>query len=76
MLAERRPAGLTCDWVEARRWTMRLVWTFSTGVGVGVELRRAAAAAADERLAEEGWDLRKAWLAADCADCAAGVESG
>lgn len=77
MLAERRaPTGLTCEWDEARRWTMRLVWTFSTGVGVGVELRSAAAAAADDRLAPEGWDLKKAWLAADWADCAAGEESG
>lgn len=69
LLTERRfGIGLTCDWVEARRWIMRLVWTFSTGVGVGVRFRSAAAAAADERLLEDGWELRKAWLAADCAD--------
>lgn len=55
---------------------MRLVWTFSTGVGVGERLRNAVTAAADERLLEDGWDFRKAWLAADCADCAAGVGSG
>lgn len=68
-LAERRPAcKLVGDCIEARRWTIRFVWTFSTGVGVGVRLRRAAAAAADERLLEEGWDFRNAWLAADCAD--------
>lgn len=76
-LAERRPpTGLTCDWVELRRWTMRFVWTFSMGVGVGVQLRSAAAAAAEDKLAVEGWDFRKAWLAADWAECAAGVESG
>lgn len=68
-LAERRPVcKLVGDCVEARRWTIRFVWTFSTGVGVGVRLRRAAAAAADERLLEEGWDFKNAWLAADCAD--------
>lgn len=33
-----------------------------------MRLRRAAAAAADERLFVDGWDFRKAWLAADCAD--------
>lgn len=60
--------GLAGDWVEARRWTIRLVSTFPTEVGVGVRLRRAAAAAADERLFVEGWDFRKAWLAAVCAD--------
>jgi hypothetical protein len=38
-------------------------------VGVGVELRSAAAAAAEDRLLVDGWDLRKAWLAADWADC-------
>ena len=76
-LAERRPpTGLTCDWVEARRWTMRFVSTFPTGVGVGVELRSAAAAAAEDRLLVDGCDLRKAWLAADWADCDAGGESG
>lgn len=54
-LAERRPpTGLTCEWVELRRWTMRFVWTFSTRVGVGVELRSAAAAAAEDKLAVEG----------------------
>lgn len=74
-LAERRPFG-ACDWVEARRSTIRFVWTFSIWVGVGVRLRRAAAAAAEERLALEGCDFRKAWLAADWADCAAGEESG
>ena len=76
-LAERRPPrGLTCDWVELRRWTMRLVCTFSMGVGVGVQLRSAAAAAAEDKLAVEGCDFRNAWLAADWADCAAGLESG
>lgn len=55
---------------------MRLVWTLSTEVGVGVKLRSAAAAAAEDRLLEDDWDLRKAWLAADWADCAAGVERG
>lgn len=68
-LVERRAAGrFVGEWVEDRRWTIRFVWTFSTGVGVGVRLRRAAAAAADERLLEEAWELRNAWLAADCAD--------
>lgn len=55
---------------------MRLVCTFSTDVGVGVRFRSAAAAAADDRLPVEGWDFRKAWLAADCADWDAGVGSG
>lgn len=54
---------------------MRLVWTFSTGWGVGVRLRSAAAAAAEDRLLEEGWDLRKAWEAADWADCDEGDEN-
>jgi hypothetical protein len=76
-LAERRPCiGLAGDCVEARRWTMRLVCTSSTFVGVGVRFRSAAAAAAEERLLDDGCDFRKAWLAADCAECAAGVESG
>jgi hypothetical protein len=68
-LAERRPCiGLAGDCVEARRWTIRLVCTFSTFVGVGVRFRSAAAAAAEERLLEDGCDFRKAWLAADCAE--------
>lgn len=76
-LAERRPfIGLAGDSVEARRWTIRFVCTFSTFVGVGVRFRSAAAAAAEERLLEEGCDFRNAWLAADCADCDAGVDSG
>lgn len=76
-LAERRPpTGLTCVWVDARRWTMRFVSTLPMDVGVGVELRSAAAAAAEDRLLVDGWDLRKAWLAADWADCDAGGESG
>lgn len=64
------------EWVEAARWVMRFVWIFSTDVGVGVRFRSAAAAAADDRLPVEGWDFRKAWLAADCADWDAGVGSG
>lgn len=76
-LAERRPfTGLAGDIVEARRWTIRFVCTFSTLVGVGVRFRKAAAAAADERLLADGCDFRNAWFAADCADWDAGVESG
>jgi hypothetical protein len=41
-----------------------------------VRLRRAAAAAAEDRLLEDGWDLRKAWVAADWADCEFTVERG
>lgn len=76
-LAERRPlTGLACDWIEVRRWTIRFVCTFSMGVGVGVQLRSAVAAAAEDKLTVEGWDFKNAWLAADWAECAAGVESG
>lgn len=74
----RRGLGNPEFWevTEARRWTMRFVWTDSTGVGVGVKLRRAAAAAAEERLEEEGWELRKAWEAAVWADRVAEDERG
>lgn len=66
MLAERRPlTGLACDWIEVRRWTIRFVCTFSMGVGVGVQLRSAVAAAAEDKLTVEGWDFKNAWLAAD-----------
>ena len=41
-----------------------------------MRFRKAAAAAAEDRLEVEGWDFRKAWLAADCADWEAGAESG
>lgn len=41
-----------------------------------MRFRRAVAAAAEERLDEEGWDLRKAWLAADWADWADDEDSG
>lgn len=41
-----------------------------------MRLRRAAAAAAEDRFGLEVCDFRKAWLAADWADCAAGEESG
>lgn len=40
-----------------------------------MRLRSAAAAAAEDRLLEEGWDLRKAWEAADWADCDEGDEN-
>ena len=40
-----------------------------------MRLRSAAAAAAEDRLLEEGWDLRKAWEAAEAADCDEGDES-
>lgn len=65
-LGERRVAAAP-GWEETDdcRWSMRFVWTFSTSVGGGVRFRRAVAAAAEERLDEEGRDLRKAWLAAD-----------
>lgn len=54
-LTERRPCiGPDGDCVEDRRWTIRFVCTFSTLVGVGVRFRNAAAAAAEERLLEEG----------------------
>lgn len=56
-------ARLVCE-TEARRWTILFVWTLSTGDGEGEWLRMAAAAAADDRLPLEDWDLRKAWLAA------------
>lgn len=45
-------------------------------MGVGDRFRKAVAAAAAERLFVDVCDLRKAWLAADCADCDAGEESG
>lgn len=63
LLARRRPfrlvgrrlgTPLAWDETEALRCIMRFVWTFSTEVGVGVRLRRAAAAAAEDRLLEEG----------------------
>lgn len=41
-----------------------------------MRLRSAVAAAADERLVEEGRDWRKAWEAADWADCDEAVERG
>lgn len=40
-----------------------------------MRLRSAVAAAAEDRLLEEGLDLRKAWEAADWADCDEGDES-
>jgi hypothetical protein len=46
---------------------MRLVWTWLTGVGGGDIVRRAAAAAADERFALDERLARKACAAADCA---------
>lgn len=36
----------------------------------------AAAAAAEDKLPDEDWDLRKAWLAALCADCDDDSERG
>jgi hypothetical protein len=85
LLTRRRPFRLEgrrigeplvagCDEIDDLRWSMRLVWTFSTGVGVGVRVRRAAAAAAEERLLDEDCDWRKARVAADCADCDEEVE--
>lgn len=41
-----------------------------------MRLRSAVAAAAEERLVEEGCDWRKAWEAADWADCDEVVERG
>lgn len=78
-LAGRNRLGLAMCWDEVeeeRRWTMRLVSTFSTMVGVGVRLRRAVAAAAEDKLLEEGWDLRKAWEAAEWADWEFEADSG
>ena len=47
---------------------MRFVCTSSIGVGVGVWVRRAVAAAAEDRLALEGCDARNACVAAVWAD--------
>lgn len=75
-LADRRMRFLLLDRIltdrrddtEDCRCSIRFVWTFSTAVGVGVTLRKAAAAAAEDKLFVEGWDLRKAWVAALCAE--------
>lgn len=76
-LGERRvEEALRWEETDDCRWIMRFVWTFSTSVGGGVRFRRAVAAAAEERLDEEGRDLRKAWLAADWADWADDEDSG
>lgn len=68
LLPDRKDVTLVWE-SEARRCTILFVWTFSTGAGEGEKLRRAVAAAAEERLLDDGWDLRKAWDAALCADC-------
>jgi hypothetical protein len=52
---------------------MRLVWTWSTGTGGGVIVRRAWAAAEAERFAWDARLLRKAWVAALWADAEAAV---
>lgn len=58
------------DEADCCRCIVRLVWTFSTDVGVGVCLRRAAAAADEESLALAfaACDARKACAAAVCAE--------
>lgn len=48
--------------------SIRLVWTSLTGVGGGVWLRRAAAAAEEDRLGVGFWEARNAWRAAVCAE--------
>lgn len=69
----RRPCGrwLFCDEAEPRR-TMRFVTVSPTGVGLEVWERRAAAAAALERVASEAWLRTKAVEAASDADALGG----
>ena len=69
-------ATLPCDDVEVRRWIIRFVCISPTGVGVVVWERRAAAAAALERLALEARLARKACAAAVAAAAVGGVFTG
>lgn len=61
---------------EADRWARRFVGRSPTGVGVVGRERRAAAAAAFERLALEARLARKAWTAAVEAAAVGGVLAG
>lgn len=58
---------LPCEETEAFR-TIRFVTVSPTGVGVGVWVRRAAAAAAEERAPLDSRSRRKAFVAAREAD--------
>lgn len=62
LLARRRPFAVPGPILprDDCRCSMRLVWTFSIGVGVGVMFRRAAAAAAEDKLLVEACDAKKA----------------
>lgn len=51
---------LSVDVLEDCLCSMRFVWTSLTDVGGGVCLRRAAAAAEEERFALAAWEARKA----------------
>lgn len=48
------------DDIDDCRCSILFVWTFSTGVGVGESVRRAVAAAAEERLLLDARDARYA----------------
>ncbi|EFE33985.1 uncharacterized protein ARB_06935 [Trichophyton benhamiae CBS 112371] len=62
------PGGTLIDEADCFLRSIRLVWTSLTGVGGGVWLRRAAAAAEEDRLGFGFWDARNAWRAAVCAE--------
>lgn len=69
------PWLLPLEETELRR-TMRFVTVSPTGVGVVTWVRRAAAAAADERLPLDSRSLTKAFVAARDADALGGARWG
>lgn len=59
---------LPMDEVDPTRRIILLVCTSATAVGVVGRERKAAAAAAEDREALEGWLFKKAWAAAEAAE--------